>query len=191
MEYLPIGECKVYAGDPTVALGAGMIDLGLAGTVGISKTPLHTIVAPNGIEDADGFYSNGYLLGAQINLHDHATDIVAAVLPDVQKVVDSLAYGRAFSKIDPRTLCILPSWDLANGVDSDFAIWLPAYRPGAVGDETYNPSVNQGVTENPWQITVSAMRRTLDQASNTIPLTAAFGFRGKPDDHGLVGWTLP
>lgn len=188
--YLPIGECALYAGNPTVAAGAGMTDLGLAGTVGVAKTPLHTVVAPNGIESAEGFYSNGYLLGAQIALHDHKTDIVTAILPDVQKVGDSLAYGRAFSKITPITLCILPKWDFANGVDSDFAIWFPAYRPTQVGDETYNPSINQGVTENPWTINITAMQRLLDQASAAIPLTAANGFRGKPSDHGLT-WFLP
>lgn len=189
MTYIPVGKVKGWAGDPVTALGADMEDLGELGNFSFMWQPLDTVVAINGVGYADGYHSEGAILRGRLEIYDQATANIVRFMPQFALTGTSLGFGRS-GLVTPRSLCILPVDEVADGVASDYGFWYPAYRVTNSPESTYNAKPQNGLLDNPLVIEFEALKRVVDSGDTAIPATAQTGFIGQPDDHGLT-WTLP
>lgn len=191
-----VGPCRLFYGDPTVAAGAGMVDLG--GTRGDVTVDPGVNVATGRVDQkgatplADGIYLTGPTPVASCPLLDETKATLEEYILGASVTATALGFGSGFQKVDPAsigTLALVPITEEADGEDAAHAIWLPAAVANGIGVFTFNlPDGDDSFNPRDTQF-IGALRET-DQGAGAIPEDAQVMFIGPPADFGL-GWTLP
>lgn len=192
-----LGPCFAFYGNPTTAAGADMKYLGETdGDVTVSlnvRTVSTRSDQTGGTALADGTYDLGPDPEVSIPLIDQDIDKIVAILLASEKVTGTgagaLNLGSGVRKIVPDTLCLVPTFQKAQGKAASHALWLPAANCTNPGALTYR--LPQGETASvPRTATFRGLYRAKDQATTSIPEKARIAFLGDPASNGLT-WYLP
>lgn len=195
---LVLGPAFLFLGDPTQASGAGLTYLG--------ETRGDVIVTPGirsaatmsdqrgGAELADGNLVLPPDPEVVTPLIDFERAKLLAQLPDAEEVTGTgggvLNFGSAVTTHTPDTLCILPVFEKADGVNAAHAIWIPAARLMEFGEITYRLPDDGGEVTTPRSARWKGQYRAEDQGATAIPEKARIMMMGDPTDNSLT-WSLP
>lgn len=203
MSYYPLGPGVILYGDPTLADGAGMKNLGDHENVtfnpGVSSAYITT--ANTGDSAAyDGIYARPPSPELQAELYDQEIEILKEIVLGGQLTTvagppekKAFGFGGAVAKIEPKTLVFVPESEKALGASAPHAIWIPAAFVQNLADMFRHGRLADGANNNPYTATFRAARRTVDQTTGSpvaIPEAAQFAFVGDPSALGLT-WSLP
>lgn len=149
----------------------------------------------------DGIYSLAPAPTVQLELYQIDIDAIAALVLGSEKFTgastDALGFGKpGLKKIDPAnvpTLFVLPSFDEAAGINSEYGIWLPAVATESLASIVYNRPTAGGNANSYTASLRGAQRAQL--ASQAVPEAAQFGWIGDPVAVGFdlttTPWSLP
>lgn len=186
-----IGPRHVLLGNPTTALGAGMLDLSLVRRVGVKPSPqTKTGTTVTGAENHEGkFYLH---TGLQIQLQ--VPRKVASDVRDFIEIVDAngdyLPLGSALPKI---TMAIVHPDDAAGGAAGASAKtrWIPSVRLSDISEEVHDANTPNQDDTNFVTLTFEAGYVATDQNGDAVPEEALPDFRGdRLGTHGMT-WSLP
>ena len=179
---------RVLVGDPTTALGAGLVDLSTVQRIGIQLEFGRQVVTNEGGQMlVDG--GDGWLKGARItlNMFSAQASYLAALMPEVTATVDALDFRNSVASIAPPSLIIVPETEVGTADTSDLVWYVPAVvMVDNPGEFIFKLEENLASGE-PFNVNLAAMVRTEDQGSVALADGKQIIFRGdKP-----AGWSFP
>lgn len=179
---------RVLVGDPTVALGAGLVDLGNVQRVGIQASFGRQMITNEGGQLLkDGGY--GWVKGARITLRMFSAqaEFLAALMPEITATTNALAFSSQVAALDPPSLIIVPESEYGLAATSDYVWYVPSVlMVDDPGEWIFKLEESQASGE-PFEVTLQAMLATADQAAEALADGKQILFRGgKP-----TGWSFP
>jgi len=192
-----LGAAHILIGDPTQAAGAGMVHLGSMESVtfnpGISLMGLSDAFTGDGLI-ADAVYALPAAATVTAELYEIQVEKIKELVlggkeetSDTEPTSKAFGFGGAFTPVELPSLCIIPDFDYAAGVDSQYGIWLPAVAPSSLGDIVFGRVADNA---NSYTVEFRGARRAKDQAGEDIPVEFRVAFMGSPKALGLT-WSLP
>lgn len=187
-----VGVRHVLLGDPSTALGADMVALGVARNVTVTRTP-RTKVGSTVTGNENHEYIGALGVDCQVTF-----EVPRSVSNDVRDYMagfvdtngDYVALGASLEKV---TLCLIHPDDAASETAGASAKtrWFPSVRLTDVGDENYNAN-NDGIDDSDFvQLTFQAGYIATDQNGDDVPEAALPDFHGdRLVTHGM-SYVLP
>jgi hypothetical protein len=161
------GPAYVFIGDPTVALGAGLVNLGLLPNVSV-RLLLNRQSALNEIGQplADGQW--GGVVGATcaLTMHEKSASILAALINEVSSGSAAIPFSPQYAKLTADSICVMPIAGKGSGVTYAGNIWIPKAVPDDVGEFVYKVMGGAGAQDDSNPYTVN-FRATLDATCNS------------------------
>lgn len=188
-----IGPRHILIGNPTTALGAGMLAVGLVRNVNLSRSPnIKVGTSVTGAENHEAKYYLNTELTVQFEVSRNAATGIRTFIESIDSSNDYLTLGEAMSKI---TIAIVDPADAASGTASTSTktLWVPSVRLEQVGDESYNADQAGPDDSNFVMLTFKAGYVATDQDSNAVPEEALPDVPGdRLSSHSLsTVWFLP
>lgn len=188
-----IGPRHVLIGDPTQALGAGMLDLGYNRRVEVNPTHRSKVAMDaTGNENLEGNFYMGSSMDIQFDVLRSVANDIRSVLPMVDSNGDYIARG---STIPKKTLVLVHPDDAAGGAAAESAStrWFPAVRWVENAPEVYDGAEDGGDDSTFVTVTLRTGYVDEDQDENPVPKAAQPDFHGdRLATHGLdAAWSLP
>lgn len=194
--FRPIGPCRLYLGDPTPALGAGMTDLGDTENVGVTFGVQSAYVSSaqrQGTPLADSLYAMTPAPVVNAELTDAQNSIIAVLVQNSVTTTGVVGIGDSFALITSvPTLFLLPDTELASYETAANGIWMPAVLTAGLENISFG-RVTAGEILQPYNVTFTSAYREEDQTTPTgvaIPVGNRVLFKGPPADLSLA-WTVP
>jgi hypothetical protein len=114
------------------------------------------------------------------------------IVTDVESSKSALLFGgpARIPEEDVPTMVLVPEDQLADGVDANDAIWLPAMGVVEGGQIVFTlPEGDDAGSPMTYQLT--SLYREKDQAGEPITKDARNGWLGSPKAAGMADWSLP
>lgn len=103
-----------------------------------------------------------------------------------------IGLGGKIEKLVLPSLAFVPVFQAAQGIDAAFQIWMPAAFPEGLSNILFNRMQANASSNNQYNVTFRAARRTADQAGTAIPSGFQYAWIGKPAKvSASLSWTLP
>lgn len=188
-----VGPGTLYIGDPTEALGAGMMSLGyIEGDVTIQLGGGGIRVKNNGITK-EIYARSGHPISLTAPLQSMNKDVLVKYLTAATKTGDSLGFDNTVRPVKRFTLVFVPDMDLDGSGQPMFVhtLWIPGACVVDPGQLTFQTVGNDIADSTNIRTTVFEILETAEVDSVAIPKETQMGFFGDPSDFGITGWTLP
>jgi len=189
-EEYAIAAPSVAIGDPT----GTMLDLGQIMSADIALNPTKATASDvGGHQKASGAFDRGIQPEVTLTINDVQAAVIATLMTAAE--YDSANAGNLFyndvTKLDPPTLCVIPNGKESGAISNGGVWWFPAVIDTDVGSITEEDAEGEDAN-NPVDYTLSALRRTTDQASTSIQKGAQMAFTVPPGQLSpALSWTLP
>ncbi len=187
------GPGQLFIGDPTVALGAGMISCGwIEGDVSVQFGGGSVSIKSNGITKQ--MYSrSGHIASLTAPLQSMNKELLATYLTAAEEEGDSLGFSTKVKEVKRFTLCFVPDFDLDGSGTPAFAhsIWIPGVCVTDPGQLTFQTVGDDQADSSNVRQTVFQVLETETVGGSSVPENAQNGFIGDPADFGLASWSLP
>jgi hypothetical protein len=197
-----LGVCHILVGDPTKAAGAGMTSIGeTRGDVTVSLELLTAYARSDqagAVPLASSAYTSGVRPTVTVPLYPASRTILSQLLPGSKIVTDALEAKSALAfgspgripEEDIPTMVLVPVDQLADGIDAEDAVWLPAMGVIEAGQLVF--ALPEGDDAgSPMSYQLASLHRKTDQSGEPIMKVARNGWMGPPAAVGLADWTLP
>lgn len=186
-----IGPRHFLLGDPTTALGAGMIAGGLSRNVKIKPSPsFKTGATFTGQENHEAVFYQGESVEVEITVPRSVASGIRSFVPHLDTDGDYATLGASMPKI---TLALVHPDDAASVTAgaSPKTTWFPSVRVSDIGESSYNGNEDGIDDSNYVTITFMAGYIATDQDGSDVPEAALPMFRGdRLATHGM-GYVLP
>ncbi len=186
-----IGPRHVLIGDPTTALGADMLAVGLSRRVSIQEQPrVKTGTTVTGNENHESKFYQGTNLTITIEVPRAVATGIRTFLETINSSDEYLALGSSMSK---ETLVLIHPDDAASTTAgaSNKTIWVPSIRLANAGNQAFNADGDGLDDTNFVELTFEAGYVATDQDGTAVPEAALPQFRGDQlSTHGMT-WVLP
>ena len=179
---------RVLVGNPTTALGAGLVDLSSVPRAAIQLQFFRQIVS-NEMNQMlkDGAF--GGLKGARITLRLFSAQAawLAALMPEVTATTDALDFRNSNAVLTPPSLIIVPEEAYGSADASDFVWYVPSVAMVEDPGEFVFKLEETQQSGEPFDVTLQALLTAADQGDVALADGKQIIFRGsKP-----AGWSFP
>lgn len=187
-----IGPRHVLLGDPTTALGAGMLPFGLSPNVKLGGSGARQKMSRDAYGNAAGearFYQ-----GREIEITVKVPRSVSSDIRDYMEFTDSSGdYVARGSSLPKQTLVLIHPDDAASTTSGASAKtrWFPSVALTGVGEEEYDGETD-GVDESAYvELTFTTNYVDTDQDDNDVDEAAQPDFHGDRLSTHALPWVLP
>lgn len=187
------GPAHILVGNPTTALGAGMVPLGRVPDVEVTVEVMRQSVTNEiGQSLKDGQFGAVVSAKVTITMLNKSAAILSALMPEATTVGTGNTFSTTFASLTMTTIVVIPEADIALGPASGVRhIWLPACRFDNLGAFKYTLSKGTGASDdgNTYTAEFTATLAATDQGGDALTDGYRILHIGPPDSG--VTWTLP